>query len=684
MAVSTVTLHPLTLRFSDAELEASMLLSRTLSLSHRSEYYAIFAAAVVLIASLSIAPMHDDRAALHSRMVMQAFVTGLTIVFATFFMSDKLCARQVQQIFLGLLYASASLTTHLNAASGEAREQISFEDASPVNVVQVTGRCAALQMVLAGLHVLHACFPLKLLVAVLPVVDHVTTPIWAIGPVEGVMFGVASIIGLVIGYLLERSQRNFYLQLALTSRARREQIESERRDERRRLEHKAHRVLNHTAKRVMANASQSCRMAISRLRTLTEQKSVVDSVVGMLNTTLSECITGYHMCRTAIIASGLESGEYSPSLETFNLTALFDDLGFAQNSRIVLEHVSPLTVRADLQVLSVILFNAVHNAIIHGDQEATVSISTQMHVDVAQAEESLAPSTTVCGVPGAGAGMADGAVGASAVALGEHGSSSATMHVTVLNRAGANHAALCAMDKIDLLADALSPSMAHAFHGSGIGSKNSTFLGLSEIYRAAKLLLAAETHLWVRPDTVCFELRTHVEVVEPACDQPPTAETSDALPPGLVFVCCDDDEIPRIYAHAALLPGALADKDSVVLGETYAEAVGVPDLVMALAEKHGHEQVFGIFDQNLTNYDEGDVFGTELCSELRRRGFRGSLVIQSANDSFVDQQDYLTAGANGSIPKALRGGVQELVCELGAIRGGKACGGGGAMEDRTV
>jgi delta 1-pyrroline-5-carboxylate dehydrogenase len=61
-------------------------------------------------------------------------------------------------------------------------------------------------------------------------------------------------------------------------------------------------VCEQTAKRVMANASQSCRMAISRLRTLTEQKSVVDSVVGMLNTTLSECITGCEQ-RTGIYAS---------------------------------------------------------------------------------------------------------------------------------------------------------------------------------------------------------------------------------------------------------------------------------------------------------------------------------------------------------------------------------------------
>ena len=63
----------------------------------------------------------------------------------------------------------------------------------------------------------------------------------------------------------------------------------------------------------------------------------------------------------------------------------------------------------------------------------------------------------------------------------------------------------------------------------------------------------------------------------------------------------------------------------------------MPDLVMELAERHGHDRVCGLFDQNLTNYHEGAVFGTGLCRELRQRGFCGCLVIQSANDEASTQ-----------------------------------------------
>lgn len=88
---------------------------------------------------------------------------------------------------------------------------------------------------------------------------------------------------------------------------------------------------------------------------------------------------------------------------------------------------------------------------------------------------------------------------------------------------------------------------------------------------------------------------------------------------------------------------------------------------MTLAETHGHDRVFCIFDQNLTNYDEGQIFGTGLCRELRQRGFSGVLVIQSANDELAAEREYLAAGANGCVGKALRGGPDELVKRLAAF-----------------
>ena len=69
----------------------------------------------------------------------------------------------------------------------------------------------------------------------------------------------------------------------------------------------------------------------------------------------------------------------------------------------------------------------------------------------------------------------------------------------------------------------------------------------------------------------------------------------------------------------------------------------------------------------MTNYDEGSLFGTGLCRELRQRGFSGCLVIQSANDEITAEREYLAAGANGCIGKVLRGGPEEIVSRIAAL-----------------
>ena len=397
-----------------------------------------------------------------------------------------------------------------------------------------------------------------------------------------------------------------------------------------------------------------------------------------------------HMCRSAIIQAGIQSGDHAPLLEKFHLSQLFEDLGFAHHRRIELRDTVSSELRGDLQLLSCILFNAVHNALMHGGREGRVLIETSIK-EAKDADDSFSFGHTTRHV-------------------------SARLDLTVTNAAGANHAALSAMGVEDLLAAA--PMIASALRQQGAGAEGSTFLGLPEIYRASRLLLPrADVHLWVRPKQVVFELSVPLKMLvrstppstpsttpdgdrdgaaagaagvagaagaaraEAAADAgdnssaaprngdsrrgtelpPPHNETLD-LPSGLIFVCCDDDYLPRIFAENVLLPTAHADEAaSHVLGETYEEVMSVPDLVMELADHHGHEKVFGIFDQNLTNYDEGALYGTALCRQLRQRGFRGCLVIQSANDESAAEREYLAAGADGCLGKVLRGGPMEII-----------------------
>ena len=75
----------------------------------------------------------------------------------------------------------------------------------------------------------------------------------------------------------------------------------------------------------------------------------------------------------------------------------------------------------------------------------------------------------------------------------------------------------------------------------------------------------------------------------------------------------------------------------------------------------------GIFDQNLTNYDEGALYGTALCRQLRQRGFSGCLVIQSANDEIAAEREYLAAGADGCLGKVLRGGPREIIQRIAEV-----------------
>ena len=86
-----------------------------------------------------------------------------------------------------------------------------------------------------------------------------------------------------------------------------------------------------------------------------------------------------------------------------------------------------------------------------------------------------------------------------------------------------------------------------------------------------------------------------------------------------------------------------------------------------MAARLGDDRVLCIFDQNLDGFEAAPVTGTGLVRELRRRGFGGLLVIQSANDEQDDAQAYKAAGADGNIGKAVKGGIPEMLDVLGRL-----------------
>ena len=64
---------------------------------------------------------------------------------------------------------------------------------------------------------------------------------------------------------------------------------------------------------------------------------------------------------------------------------------------------------------------------------------------------------------------------------------------------------------------------------------------------------------------------------------------------------------------------------------------------------------------------------------MRRRGFTGLIIIQSANDELEDERDYMAAGADGSVGKAVQGGKQTMLTVISRLwhqRFGAASNGG--------
>ena len=394
-----------------------------------------------------------------------------------------------------------------------------------------------------------------------------------------------------------------------------------------------------------------CELALKQLSsfTLSEADDATRSVLlERLRRTLAESIAGFHMCKTVLLQTSIISGEYHPVREEFTLEQIFEHLGLSAALRVVIDAADTRSMRADKALLTSILFNASQNALVHGEQGGTVHV---------------------------GAVLSDG--------------SPSYLTVAIRNAPGVNHAKLFAFTQAkgnaDLLAiragEGRAPSNDQRVRTRGdsselckpsrelskmaVGTVDSTYLGLGAILRDAQAFNPpARTSLAIGAHEVAFSITLDVVLVE----QDASAAETRVLPAGLVFVWLDDDDMPRIYADAVLRAAKANREASLILGETYEEAKTCLARVMELSAAHGEERMIVLLDQNIDQYHEcateGVIQGTELCRELRTRGFRGTIAICSANDEPKDEYKYLQAGANVSIGKGLAGGLSAILSKL--------------------
>eukprot|EP00966_Prymnesium_polylepis_P334348 7389724-Prymnesium_polylepis.1 len=234
---------------------------------------------------------------------------------------------------------------------------------------------------------LHLSAWVKVLSLVLPVVTHAANPIFPeLGDwhQETRLIAAGLVAGAVLGYVLERSARDSFLHGRERQRLEVELVKRVAEADSSRLRTTAHRVINHTSKRVMCNTVQICDIAIRRL----QQQGFRDSdcgaegrdLISLLRAHSAESIGGFHMCRSVLFRASVSAGEYEPQLETFTLDELFDELGFPGNARFEC-HVSPDRGKAphtDKLLLQTILFNAAQNALLHGRAGGMVHASAEL------------------------------------------------------------------------------------------------------------------------------------------------------------------------------------------------------------------------------------------------------------------------------------------------------------------
>ena len=381
----------------------------------------------------------------------------------------------------------------------------------------------------------------------------------------------------------------------------------------------------------MANMAQCCeyvtKLLLENPEALAALSDAGTKAIGLLNASRTQAVSGFYMCRSMVLQTSIIRKEYQPAPDEFKMSELCEDLGIIGLPQIQLE-VCTDAIQADRQLLTCIMFNATQNAMSHGEADGTVVVTATLSED--------------------------------------------ELYVSVHNRPGVNHdTLLAALQSVEPCVSCktggrdLLNAERHALESSGCGDEQSTFQGLNEMrVFASAFRPSADAHVWVQSDGVLFELRVRVTIGAPTTAGSPQGSEDMPLPAGLAFVCCDDDAMPRIFAES-LFDRAAADLDkSLILGETYEEVAGLVQQVLEMAERLGDERVLCIFDQNI-EFDAGGFTGTDLVQELRARGFSGLLVIQSANDEADDERMYVDAGADGSIGKAVKGGISEMLGLLG-------------------
>ena len=392
-------------------------------------------------------------------------------------------------------------------------------------------------------------------------------------------------------------------------------------------------VVNHAGKRTMLNTVTW----VEKLEELEPGFEMIQ-LERIIEQIKLENQQGIKMCMKFAHREELQAGLYTFTPAAINLAELITQSAKRLNvSIVVVPEEFPRLLMGDEGLIELVFDNVIHNAQQHGLQDGEIQVMLRV--------------------------------------------GSKTVVLVVTSKPGPNHDRNLALQAERGENNMIRDCASNVQYRKQIGCNDSTFRGLSEIERAAKAM-GARANLAFQQESVEFSLTMQMVLPEhetaptelPANAPTPTALPANGsqsselstnelepteFPEGTVIVGADDDKVSRMMLNALIcLPGLNADQTkSIVVGETLQEAQGLVQTVMDMAARVGERKVICIFDQ-MMGYGTNMVLGTEITADLRSLGFKGIVLIRSANDDHFAREMYRDAGASGFLSKTARRGPE--------------------------
>lgn len=323
---------------------------------------------------------------------------------------------------------------------------------------------------------------------------------------------------------------------------------------------------------------------------------------------------GFHKCKTVIALKQIASDTYTPNLESIHTRNWLGEQADMPNLTMHVSDDVPEYICASKVTTEIILDNAISNAMTHGLQDGPIT----MNVETVDSDFIL---------------------------------------ISVRNEPGPRHEAARDMQR-EHGKNAVLNDREH-FDMASIAAASSTLCGGNEMTDAARAG-NQDISLVFEVDAVIFTLR--MKLVHGTAAET-LSENHVTLKPGVIMICADDDKAARMsYKPLAKKLGVGQDR-LMVLGETINEAEGLKQTILEAAEEHGADNIVCILDQNMENYKcKRKVLGSDVVHKLRVAGFKGVVLIRSANDDFASVLLYRTAGADGVLGKM--GKIDVLASEV--------------------